>query len=242
MGHFIWSVFGPDLFLKLYRQISKAESYKEYCRILYGDEFCTFNMLSRKQRLFFYSLLKEREGFVALELGHGPGGMAQKVSEYSTCKKLIALDYSGFIPSEFSKKANFFRHNLNKLSIEESQFDFIYCIDSFYHIKNHKKLLAKIVAALKEHGEFVLFHTFSSFEEKDIFLELLRSYKVELTDFTRDDKEYWVENKKVLEAMKEKFLKDSILNVFNIRSKEIEKFLKLHEKNDLFRYCIQIKR
>lgn len=199
-------------------------------------------MMSQKQREFFDKLLENKKDMIALELGYGAGGLSQKISEKEYCKKLVAIDYSGFLPLKMAEKINFFRRDLNKLRIEKEQFDVVYCVDSLYHLKNYKKKLDIIYQSLKRNGEFILFHSFSSKDERDSFLEMLRPYKVVITDFTDDDRSYWSDNELSLKKFKQNFLDEGLFNIYNIRLKEIEKFKDLHENNSLFRFCFQIRR
>lgn len=236
-----WSLYGPDLFFKIYSKIESSNIFLNYCLKLHGSTSCTFNMLSATQRDFFFQNITNKDKIVVLELGYGPGGLATEVGQLNNCEKLIGVDFSGFIPSKYPSNVHFFKNDLGKIVFEPNQFDLIYCVDSFYHVQKRERLLKRILEALKKNGEFILFISFTNEQEKNNFLESIVKLNVQTFDFTEDDREYWANNATLLKAMESDFKTNYLSDVYSMREKEMEKFMSAHNRQEAARFCFVFK-
>lgn len=198
-------------------------------------------MLSPTQRDFFFQNITNKEKLIVLELGHGPGGLACEVGQLNNCEKLIGIDYSGFIPKKHPRNVHFFKNDLGKINFESKQFDLIYCVDSFYHIQKKERLIKRILNALNENGEFILFCSFTKEEERIDFFELIKKFNVQTFDFTEDDRDYWSKNDNLLKAMEIDFKANYLSDVYAMREKEVEKFKSAHKKQEASRFCFIFK-
>lgn len=241
----VWRNRGRKAFESIYKEALRSKTYLKYIDKVHGrDSFC-YNMLSKNQYEEFITQiksLKNTKDKVALDIGCGPGLMAQALQE-KFFKKVIGLDFCEKIFIDQSDELVLVESNIEMMRLEKESFDFIYCIDSFYHLRNPKKALNKIINSLKKDGLFVLFYSFTG-ESK--MAPMLKSWgiegKVDIVDFTDDDLSFWKSSKQALNQFEQDFYNEACQRVFKAKKLECDKFLKYHDTGDIHRKMLVLKR
>ena len=148
----------------------QADSYEK----LYGDqsEFETEIVEKRKQLILGSPSVK-----TALDIGCGTGTFLGFISKKA--KKVFAVDASEKMvqkAKERTKKeklpnVEIMQAYAEKLPFKTGQFETIYCINTFYHIKEKEKTIAEIARALKKGGTAYI--EFYNILNPFVFLRLL---------------------------------------------------------------------
>lgn len=141
---------------------SQADSYEK----LYGDksEFEKEIVEKRKQLILGSPSVK-----TALDLGCGTGTFLKFISQKA--KKAVAVDASQKMVAKAKERAkkeklanvSIKKANAQNLPFADGFFDTVYCINTFYHIKEKEKTISEISRVLKKGGTaYIEFYSITS--------------------------------------------------------------------------------
>ncbi len=231
----------PEVFARTYMDINKSKSYKSYCQELHGVDFSCWNTLSVNQREFLEEELQRMKPSTLLDIGSGNG----ELTKYLSSKfQLTATGIDFSITPEKTKSTQFIRGKFLDHSFS-SKYSTIILIDSFYMINNYKKYFKKLLSLLDSHGEIIIIFTLTMEEfENSKVLKAIKSLHLEysLTDFTKDDFNFWKSSKDLLEKYNDLFVDEGYFNLWNIKNKEADKNVQLHNTCNTSRLALIIKR
>ncbi|GEM_PF-5205161 len=229
----------PTVFEKAYIDINKSKSYREYCKELHQFDFPCWNTLSITQKSFLETQLSKLKINSLLDIGSGNGEITKYLCHKYNCKG-TGIDFAQS-PSD-SKKVKFIKTEFLKKKLEE-KYSVIISIDSFYMINNYKKYLKKIMNLLESNGTVIIIFslTMDSFENSKINKALNKlNLNYSITDFTQDDLAFWTKSEQLLDQYNDKFVDEGKFNLWNIKKKETDKNIQLHNSNNISRLALVI--
>lgn len=231
----------PTIFEKAYIDINNSKSYREYCKELHQVEFPCWNTLSINQKDFLEKELSKLNLNSLLDIGSGNGELTKYLCNKFNCQG-TGIDFAQS-PSNGKMvkflKTEFLTEKLMK------QYSALISIDSFYMINNYKKYLKKMLRHLEIDGTIIIIFslTETSFENSKI-LKAIKSLKLNysLTDFTQDDLIFWKASQELLDKYNDRFVDEDKFKLWNIKKKEADKNIQLHNSNNISRLGLVIRR
>lgn len=151
-----------------------------------------------------------------LEIGMGNGHFVKNILKLDESIQYTGCDYSSLmvdLATQGNKdfvsngKARFIQANANDLPLEDSSFDKIFTINTFYFWDDHVKVLRELIRVLKNDGTFVLSITpkhllekspmakygFASFSKEEV-IDMMRSNgfaSIEVREIKEPAQELW---------------------------------------------------
>lgn len=130
---------------------NQAQSYEK----LYGDQSEFEKEIVEKRKNL---ILNSKKAETVLDLGCGTGTFLRFISKKA--KKVFAVDASEKMIQKAKKRVDAEKlSNVQiqfadalKLPFEKDFFDTVYCINTFYHIKDKEKVISEISRVLKKNG------------------------------------------------------------------------------------------
>lgn len=231
----------PPVFEKVYGDINKSKSYKQYCKELHGVDFPCWNTLSKDQLSYLKESLDELELTSILDIGSGNGELTKYLAEKYNCSSL-GIDFAQS-PIE-GKRSKFLKGIFQQENIRES-FSVIISIDSFYMINSYKKYINSMINCLEKSGKVIVF--FSLVDEEFDNSRLLKAIKsldlkYKLKDFTCNDFKFWNDSLSLLDKYNQSFVDEGFFNLWNIKKKEADKNIQLHRSNNIKRLALILQR
>lgn len=239
LNHLYFKKNAPSAFEKTYEDINNSKAYLNYCLKLHGTPFACLNTLSQNQLLKLKEIMKHQAPSLFLDLGAGNGELTKfLVKEYNSCAHGIDFSYT----PQSEKSVSFFKEDIETFK-RNTKYDLIISVDSFYMIRNYRKFLQNLMSHLNDNKQCALFFTlvnnsFSSSPVKKTLDKLKLKY--ELIDYTEDDLEFWKHSKELLEQMNDEFVDENNFKLWNIKKKETDKNILLHQNQQTNRYLLII--
>ena len=223
-------------FANYYRFASDSEAMLKYCKRVHGLDLFVQNNLSPKQLGEMESLINKSKHF--LDLGCGTGDFTKYLeAKFKNKASAIDMALSAKNIGNTFKKTNFERSSLG-----EARFDLVVSFDGFYMLNNIEGTLSKVMNSLKKKGVFALTYTSKEEIKKTKLYKAIekQNLKLDIADFTQDDKEF---NEKAFEALnelEEDFVSEGNFNIFKTKKREIDQNLAAHNEKKMFRYLLKI--
>ncbi|WP_372652158.1 cyclopropane-fatty-acyl-phospholipid synthase family protein [Halobacteriovorax sp.] len=231
----------PTIFEKAYVDINKSKSYREYCKELHQVDFPCWNTLSINQKSFLELELSKYKIKSLLDIGSGNGEMTKYLCSKYECQG-TGIDFAQ--SPQGSNTIHFFKTEFLKKKLDQ-KYSAVVSIDSFYMINNYKKYLKKVMNHLESDGVAIIIFslTMNTFENSKIS-KALHSLNLDysITDFTKDDLDFWTTSQQLLDLFNEKFVDEGKFNLWNIKKKEADKNVQLHNSNNISRLGLIIRK
>ncbi|WP_417336736.1 class I SAM-dependent methyltransferase [Halobacteriovorax marinus] len=231
----------PPIFEKTYQSMNKSKAYRDYCEKVHGTSFSCWNTLSPLQLNFLEEYFETKRPKSFLDIGSGNGELTKYLSKkYSA--KATGIDFATMPNS--SKEVEFIRDQFLNTSFNK-KYEFIISNDSFYMITSYKKYLRKCLSLLENNSHMIiLFSLVNEKFDKSPLRKALDSLQLnyEIKDFTADDYEFWKKSQSILEQTNQAFVDESQFSLWNIKKKETDKNIQLHNSNNIQRLGLVIQR
>ncbi len=222
-----------------YTRAQKSQAHSEFCRQVYGRDFCQHGMLDMTQLDRLIEVARLQQNSLVLELGCGTGFMADYISDKTQCQ-MVGIDISPAAIEQARVRANgakkkviFEAKDMEKLDYPERHFDAVISIDTLYFVEDLENAINGIARILKPNGiMYMFYHVHPDVERPDdpcpdpagrsplgVVLDGLKlAYKT--VDLTRENKEHWELRKEVLLKLRSRFEEEGNLFLYDTRMDE----------------------
>ena len=249
--------FGAKAFSKYILKLSESETYREFCKRVYGQDLCQLNMTDMDQLKMLLDGVAIKPGEAILDLGCGAGLITEYVAKTFSAKVLGIDSAPGPIKQAIERtkgsanELSFQVADINNLKFPTQTFDVILCIDTLYFVRELDKVVDKLKSMLRPGGRIgALFtvqlkpgqnHEVLLPEKNELGLALIKSGLAYKTwDYTENDRQIWLKTIDVANALKERFELEKNTWIYKTRIAEAEKCLEPHNKKEASRYLYLI--
>ena len=148
---------------RFYRVAHESPAYARFCERVYGAPLCQHGLMDMASLEELIAHLELHPGERFLDLGCGPGIIAEHISD-KTGAAVTGLDTSA--PAIAAAQArtrgkgdrlSFFQADMNALDLPVRSFDAAISIDTLYFVADIQATLAKVLAAMKPGGLLAVF-------------------------------------------------------------------------------------
>src|SRR5512138_1432406 len=137
-----------------YARAQRSEAHSEFCRLVYGHDFCQHGMLDMSQLDRLLEVANLKSDGVVLELGCGAGLIAEHVSERTRCR-VVGVDISSTAIEQARARAErdgrtrltFEAKDIEKLDYPERSFDAAISIDTLYYVDDVESVVRRTARA-----------------------------------------------------------------------------------------------
>ena len=219
-----------------YARAQRSQAHSDFCRLVYGQDFCQHGMLDMKQLDKLIEVAELQQGSLVLELGCGAGFIAEYISDKTQCQ-MVGVDISSAAIERArartqhaqDKRLTFETKDIEKLDYPERRFDAAISIDTLYFVDDLENVLKRTARAVKPDGTLYLFYQVHP--DADPCSDPARSSplgtaldRLNLTyrtiDLTRENKEHWELRREVLLKLREQFEEEDNMFLYDTRMNE----------------------
>lgn len=232
-----------------YRLGENSKAHSVLCKSAYGMDLCQTGMMTLKQIDYVAKIVKPNK--CCLDLGCGSGKIAEYIADTSSSSILGVDIIAHGIKSarrrtrDKNQYLQFVRQDMTKLNLKNKRFDYIFSFDTIYFVGSKLgEVVENSLSLLNPEGKLLIFY--SAWNPKDealsrdstalgLYLNTSKAH-YECVDFTEDDREHWNKKYEALPSLKESFMKEDNMIIFENRLAEAEYFAGMAKENKLFRY------
>jgi SAM-dependent methyltransferase len=204
-----------------YARAQGSQAHSEFCRLVYGQDFCQHGMLDMNQLDTLLDVARLHPDSLVLELGCGAGFIAEHISDRTGCR-VVGVDISSAAierarartEREKRERLTFEAGDIERLDYPDLRFDAVIAIDTLYFVDDLKNVVRRAAKVLKPGGAMYLFYHVHPDVGQDAdpangsplalaLRELDLAYRT--FDLTRENREHWELRREVLSQMKEQF-------------------------------------
>jgi ubiquinone/menaquinone biosynthesis C-methylase UbiE len=223
---------------EFFRRAEKSDAHANFCRMVYGRNFCQHGMLDMYQLNRMIETGGICESSRVLELGCGNGHITEYIFDRTQCR-ITGIDIADKAISaarrrtkEKSRFIDFRTMSMDKLKFAEQSFDFVLSIDSLYFVKDLEDTIMRMKRVLKPGGAMLIFYHFppeadTRGEDPSRASKLGKTLdkmglQYSTTDFTKENRRHWKTKKDVLLVLKDAFEAEGNVFLYNNRISECE--------------------
>lgn len=222
---------------EFYKRAEKSSAHSEFCRLVYGQNFCQHGMLDMNQLNKLIDAAELNNNSHVLELGCGNGFITEYISDKTQCKITgidiaeNAIEHAKIRTILKRDRLVFETGSMENLDYPDNSFDAIISIDTLYFVGNLKNVIQSVSRVLKPGGSMYIFYHVPpevgndpgsdpakcSYLGKvlyDLDLKFLTIY------FTKENRQHWELKKQVLEQLRTKFEEEGNMFLYNNRMEE----------------------
>jgi SAM-dependent methyltransferase len=218
-----------------YARAQKSRVHSEFCRLVYGHDFCQHGMLDMNQLDKLIEVAQLQQNGLVLELGCGTGFMAEYISDKTQCQT-VGIDISSAAialararAQSGKRKLIFETKDIEKLDYPERHFDAVISIDTLYFVEDLENAIRRMAKTLKPDGfMYIFYHVHpdvgrgsdpASRSPLGVVLARLKlAYRT--LDLTKENREHWELRREVLLKLKKKFEEEDNMFLYNTRMDE----------------------
>ena len=219
-----------------YARAQRSEAHSEFCRLVYGHDFCQHGMLDMNQLDKLIEVANLQPDSLVLELGCGAGFIAEYVSDKTRCH-IVGVDISSAAIDEArarterekKERLTFETKDIEKLDYPDRRFDAAISIDTLYFVDEVENVIRRTARALKPGGAmYVFYHVHPDVGQSSdpasgsplgIALDRLNlAYRT--MDLTAENREHWELRREVLLQLREKFEEEDNMFLYDTRMDE----------------------
>lgn len=222
---------------EFYKRAKESKAHSEFCRLVYGQDFCQHGMLDMHQLDKLIEVSKLNKDNLVLELGSGTGLITEYISDITQCQITgidIAAEAIELASERTRDKKNrivFEIKDMDHLDYPDNTFNAVISIDTLYYVKDLESTIKNIVKVLKPEGSmFIFYHVdpdvgnapgfdYARCSELGTVLDRL-NLKYQTIDFTKDNNKHWELRKQVLLELRTKFEQEDNMFLYNNRMDE----------------------
>jgi 2-polyprenyl-3-methyl-5-hydroxy-6-metoxy-1,4-benzoquinol methylase len=244
-------MFSKDWYNEYFKRAISSAAHSEFCERVYGKDLCQHGLMDMDELEFLTTLIEP--GSKVLEIGCSNGFITEYIHDH-TRSEIMGVDFSEVAIEQAQERTknkssslSFKCINFKNETLPGDHFDIILLFDSIYFLGEVKVSLLKLNQKLREHGRMIL-SIFQYREEADPQKILLpeRTFLAEAlnelrftytwTDFTDNVRAHGKNNFRVAEELKEAFLREGNLFLYEARSAENMFFREASERGTITRF------
>ena len=231
----------------------QSAAYRIMCREVYGSDRFHFDMMTQNQLEKLLDVLNISKCKNILDAGCGTGAITEYIAD-QTNGNITGIDFSSdaieFAQKRKSKKQNrllFQVMDMENITFSPNKFDAILSIDTLYFVTDLQNTITSLRNCLQEKGQMGIFY--SSKISVDDSKDMLRpensrlaqalekcGMEYETWDFTAEEKELWKKCIDVANELKDRFVEEGNLAIYNQHIEESTRWLGFHESGLACRY------
>ena len=238
----------------LLSRTGKSKAYSMFCERVFGKDLSQFNVLDMEQLNTLIETLDLKPEETALDLGCGNGRITEYISDV-TGAKIIGLDFASEVirtsqrrTADRKNRLTYVVGNMDELAFEEGSFDAIISIDTLYFFEDIEATVRELKKLLKPpNGRLAIFYdqSISSDQSKDVLLpentkvgKALRNNDMtyQTLNSTSNSRLIWIREIKAAEELKDLFIKEGNIDIYEDRAKDAKQTLELVETGRQVRY------
>jgi len=237
----------------------KSAAYSSFCERVFGRDLCQANLMDMMQMEKLLEVLNLTSKNRVLDLGCGIGKIAEYISDLTHGSVLgidIAVDAITRAQARTQTKRNWldFREgDLNDLRLPPASVDTIIAIDTLHFGEDLGKTIGQLKAILAPNGQMGIFSFQYCLENDspDILLptntnlaQALKKHNLpfQTWDFTEREKEIWHRVNQIATELRDEFLAEGNLDLYEDRIEECEIDLPLVEEGRKRRYLYHVQK
>lgn len=225
-----------NFYNEFYKRAEESKVHSEFCRLVYGQDFCQHGMLDMYQLDKLIEVSKLNKDNYVLELGSGIGLITEYISDITQCQitgidiATEAIEHASERTKDKKNKILFETKDMENLDYSDNSFDKVISIDTLYFVKDLESTIKNIIKVVKPEGSMYLFYHVDPDEIAPGFdpvrcshlgavLDRL-SLKYKTIDFTRENNKHWELKKQVLLELRTMFEEEDNMFLYNNRIEE----------------------
>jgi len=226
-----------NFYNEFYKRAEESKAHSEFCRLVYGRDFCQHGMLDMNQLDKLIEISKLNKDNLVLELGSGTGYITEYISDITQCQitgidiAAEAIEYASVRTKDKKNRIFFEIKDMDNLDYADNYFDAVISIDTLYFVKDLENSIKNIVRVLKPEGSmYIFYHVHPDVGNvpgsdpvrcSDLGTVLDRlGLKYQTIDFTRENNKHWELKEQVLLELRTKFEEEDNMFLYNNRMKE----------------------
>jgi ubiquinone/menaquinone biosynthesis C-methylase UbiE len=218
---------------EFYSEAPESPAFRKFCERLYGKALCQDGFADMAQLETLLRIAKIGEGQRVLDLGCGPGMIAEYISD-STGACVTGLDYSPQAIALARARTGGKKHrmsfgigNLDDLPFAPCSFDVVISIDSLYMPNDLDGTLTQMLRILSPGGRIAAFYSQMARDSRES-REILREERTPLGaalrkaglayrayDFSAENFRFLCRKRQVVEALKDDFAQEGRLFLYD---------------------------
>ena len=253
-----------DFYEKYYARVDSSKAHAAFCEKVFGMDLCQHGFAD----LYQLGLLIETTGIKAtdkvIDIGSGNGRIAEYLSG-KTGAHFTGLDFipeavmkARQLPGARNGRLAFMEGDINALDLPRNEYDVVLSIDSIYFSTDYPATISKLKGALRPRGRmgFLYSHGREPWVPRDQFpketlppdntplAQALTANGLAYTAVDLTDKDYELAKarKRVLSELKEGFIEEDILFVYENRIGDASGILNAIEEGLHRRYLYSVGR
>jgi SAM-dependent methyltransferase len=252
-------MFSKDWYDDYFKRAISSAAHSEFCERVYGKDLCQHGLMDMDELDFLTTLIEPSSK--VLEIGCSNGFITEYIHDHTDSKTLgvdfseVAIEQAQERTKSKSSSLNFKCIDFKNQPLPDDHFDIILLIDSIYFLGEVKDALLKLNQILREHGRMIL-SIFQYREEADpqkillpertFLAQALNELQFTYTwiDFTDNVRAHGKKNFQVAEELKEAFIQERNLFLYEARAAENVFFREASERGTItrFMYIVDKKR
>jgi SAM-dependent methyltransferase len=252
-------MFSKDWYDEYFKRAISSAAHSEFCERVYGKDLCQHGLMDMDELDFLTTLIEPSSK--VLEIGCSNGFITEYIHDHTDSKTLgvdfseVAIEQAQERTKSKSSSLNFKCIDFKNQPLPDDHFDIILLIDSIYFLGEVKDALLKLNQILREHGRMIL-SIFQYREEADpqkillpertFLAQALNELQFNYTwiDFTDNVRAHGKKNFQVAEELKEAFIQERNLFLYEARAAENVFFREASERGTItrFMYIVDKKR
>lgn len=250
-------IFSKDWYNEYFKRAVSSAAHAEFCERVYGIDLCQHGLMDMDELDFLTTLIEP--GLKVLEIGCSNGFITEYIHDH-TGSEIMGVDFSEVAIQQAQERTknklsslNFKCIDFKNQSLPDDHFDIILLIDSIYFLGEVKDALLKLNQRLREHGRMII-SIFQYREEADPQKILLPErtflaqalnelrYTYTWADFTDNVRAHGKKNFQVAEALKEAFIQEGNIFLYEARAAENVFFREASEKGTVTRFMYLVEK
>jgi SAM-dependent methyltransferase len=252
-------MFSKDWYDEYFKRAISSAAHSEFCERVYGKDLCQHGLMDMDELDFLTTLIEPSSK--VLEIGCSNGFITEYIHDHTDSKTLgvdfseVAIEQAQERTKSKSSSLSFKCIDFKNQPLPDDHFDIILLIDSIYFLGEVKDALLKLNQILREHGRMIL-SIFQYREEADpqkillpertFLAQALNELQFTYTwiDFTDNVRAHGKKNFQVAEELKEAFIQERNLFLYEARAAENVFFREASERGTItrFMYIVDKKR
>jgi SAM-dependent methyltransferase len=250
-------MFSKDWYNEYFKRAIFSTAHSEFCERVYGKDLCQHGLMDMDELEFLITLIPSSSK--VLEIGCSNGFITEYIHDH-TQSEIMGVDFSEVAIEQAQERIKNKSTSLHFKCIDfkneplpDDHFDIILLIDSIYFLGEIKDALKKVNKKLREHGRMI-FSFFQYREEADPQKILLpeRTFLAQAlnqlgftytwNDFSDNVRAHGKKNFQVAEDLKETFLREGNIFLYEARAAENLFFREASERGTITRFMYTVEK